>query len=160
MYIRIPFHCLCHGYFFFFIYQEDGGTTSDTGKNSWGASSDRSELDNSRPNSVATTTTTRLSSGAMAAPDGVEALVGFSDMDAGEVDGGGGRRKRRSEEGRKKRRNMLFVSGMMGVKRNRLGILRYCCALCGLWRATPVLLPLFGVVQVVVCGGLDRLLLL
>ena len=83
------------------VVQADGGTTSDTGKNSWGASSDRSELENSRATSVATTATTRLSSGAMAGPDGDEALTGSSDMGAGEVDGRAGRRKRRGEgEGR------------------------------------------------------------
>eukprot|EP00903_Cladosiphon_okamuranus_P019892 g18284.t1 len=112
----------------------DGGTTSDTGKNSWGVSSDRSELlDSSRSNSVATTATMRLSSGgmAMAGADGDKAMIGSSDMGPGgsgkvDGDGGGGRRsrRRRSEGEKEKLRNMLLVSGMMGVKRNCLGTLR------------------------------------
>lgn len=98
-------------------------TTSDTGNNSWGASSDRSELDNSRGNSSVGNTSGPLSS--TAAPGRVGGMPGA----------GRGRVKdsRKSEGGAaaaaagKKRGNvnMLFVSGMMGVKRHCLGTLRY-----------------------------------
>lgn len=90
----------------------DGGTTSDTGKNSWGASSDRSDLDNnSRSNSVGNAT--GLSSGTV--PDGVGTL---------NPEGGRSDDRRKSEGQGKKRGNMLFISGMMGVKRHCLGTLR------------------------------------
>lgn len=67
-----------------------------------------------------------------AVPDGDEVLARSKSKDTA-TGGWGGRRKRRSEgggegegEGKgKEQRNMLFVSGMMGVKRNRLGTLRY-----------------------------------
>lgn len=67
----------------------------------------------------------------MAVPYGDELLAGSSDTGAGAVEGGrgGGRGKRKSEGGGRRRRNMLFVSGMMGVKRNCLGTLRYGCVL-------------------------------
>lgn len=108
------------------LLQADGGTTSETGKESWGASSDRSELDGS------VTTTVRLSSGANQDVDGDESLVGSKmrrrPSDAGGSEGGVGDDTRRKSEageiGQKRGRNMLFVSGMMGVKRHCLGTLR------------------------------------
>lgn len=109
----------------------DGGTTSETGKESWGASSDRSELDGSFA------TTTRLSSGANQDVDGDELLAGSKirrrTSGAGGLEGGDGndvhddarRKGEASESGQKRGRNMLFISGMMGVKRHCLGTLRY-----------------------------------
>lgn len=96
-------------------------TTSDTGNNSWGGSSDRSELDNNRGDSSVGNTTGLLPS--VAAPGGVGGMLG--------AERGRFRDRRKSEGaaaaagGGKKRGNMLFVSGMMGVKRHCLGTLRY-----------------------------------
>ncbi|CAM9352115.1 unnamed protein product [Scytosiphon promiscuus] len=105
----------------------DGGTTSETGKESWGASSDRSELDGSL------TTTMRLSNGANQDVDSDKLFVGSKTRrrtsDAGGFGGGEGddyshRKGEGSGSGQKRGRSMLFVSGMMGVKRHCLGTLR------------------------------------
>lgn len=106
-------------------HQADGVTTSDAGKESWSASSDRSELGISRGGSV----TMAAASGAGA--DGGEkgalkAEGGTSDAEGASEGGRGrGRGPRKGEAGWKRRRKMLLVSGMMGVKRHCLSTLRY-----------------------------------
>lgn len=98
----------------------DGGTTSDTGKDSWGGSSDTSELDNSRSNSVGRGKAAGvLSLSRGAEPGGVD-MFG---AERGRIRIGG--RRRGEGEAGKKRGQTLFVSGMMGVKRHCLGTLRY-----------------------------------
>lgn len=99
--------------------QADGVTTSDT-MNSWGASSDRSEVD-SRSNSL------KRHSGGDSGGGGADRHQPPTTSKTEEVRSG-----REGESGvsksvavAKERRDMLFVSGMMGVKRRSLGTLRY-----------------------------------
>lgn len=101
-------------------YQADGVTTSDTGKNSWGASSERSDVD-SRSNSI-----TRISP--RKAHDGREVVVPLRNEDSKHEKEGSHERRKSGGRGDDRGR-MLLVSGMMGVKRHSLGTLR-----CGAYR--------------------------
>lgn len=100
---------------FFWGGQADGVTTSDT-MNSWGASSDRSEVD-SKNNSL------KRHSGGEGA-DGHQPLA-TSKAEEGRGGREGGHGVSKSTAVVKERRDMLFVSGMMGVKRRSLSTLRY-----------------------------------
>lgn len=97
------------------LQEVDGGMTSDTAKQSWGVSSDKSEFD-SRNNSVHSMTKPCNPLDIPSTPERVA-----QDMN-------------RKEEERKRRENkyMLFASGMMGVKRQTLGKLRCVCSFGGI----------------------------
>lgn len=129
------------------IRQADGGTTSETGNNSWGASSDsKSEVTLDQANNNATTATTKNNSNKTTtgtsnnsntdsylnktARSAAQGITRTPDEQGGPVslDDGSGQVGYMRGEGQKrdKKDGMLFASGMMGVKRQTLGGLRYC----------------------------------
>lgn len=99
--------------------QGDGVTTSDT-INSWGGSSDKSEVD-SHSNSLKGLPGGLVSDGHQPLPTSKTPEEGWS---GGGGAGGAPKGAARVKEKEKERRDMLFVSGMMGVKRRSLGTLR------------------------------------
>lgn len=96
------------------LQEVDGGMTSDTAKQSWGVSSDKSEF-NSRNNSVHSMTNPSNPSEIPSTPERVAQDVN----------------KKEEERKRHENKHMLFTSGMMGVKRQTLGKLRCVLTLEG-----------------------------
>lgn len=112
--------------------QADGGTTSDTGKqsysNSWGFSSDRSEDDIRIPPIVGHSRSSSVGDGSHGNAMRDSRLLSVPLMTNDNSRGGRSRTDSvvLPQSGRKDdvNKDMLFVSGMIGVKRHPLGTLR------------------------------------